>query len=235
MAAIFAEMHDPELVEDPEADAMDPLKRVRMFQHMGALQVGSPKIPHFQPPLGDLEPGQTLGDAEHTPFLLAVVCRKSTPRDPTTGQPYIAAEVVTGFVRDYYRDCAGAGYEADPFYQRIIQACSLQGQDGKIPLVPFEVLGRETAPNQRPKGLKPKPAAAISTAPSRLAPLEPPAQLPRSTKKIRVAVVGAGLAGLACAQQLRQSGRCEAPPLVPPLPPTGTRCHASSSHGLAHR
>ena len=70
-------------------------------------------------------------------------------------------------MRDYYRDCAGAGYEADPFYQRIIQACALQGQDGKIPLVPFEVLGRETAPNQRPKGLKPKPAAAISTAPSR--------------------------------------------------------------------
>jgi len=33
---------------------MDPLKRVKMFQHMGARQVGTPPIPHFQPPLGNL-------------------------------------------------------------------------------------------------------------------------------------------------------------------------------------
>ena len=59
-------------VSDPEANAMDPVKRVRMFQHMGARQVGSPPLPYFQPPL-DREEGQTLAELPHAPFLIAEV------------------------------------------------------------------------------------------------------------------------------------------------------------------
>lgn len=51
---------------------MDPVKRVRMFQHMGARQVGSPPLPYFQPPL-DREEGQTLAELPHAPFLIAEV------------------------------------------------------------------------------------------------------------------------------------------------------------------
>ena len=106
--AIFTEFHDPAQT-DPAEDAMDPVKRVQMFHKMGARQLGSPAFTYFQPPL-NREEGEALAEAEHRPFLLAVIVTRRTARDEQN-RPFVPRIVVKEFLTSYYEDCAGEGYQ----------------------------------------------------------------------------------------------------------------------------
>jgi len=136
--AIFIEFHNPELVDDPGADAMDPVKRLEMFQHMGARQLGRPAFRFFQPPL-HREDGQSLGNCEHCEFLMGVVVTSRTDRDSTTGEPFIPVDTVVAFFHAYYADCAGEDYVTDPYFQGMLDALASSGQD-HVPLVEFDCL-----------------------------------------------------------------------------------------------
>ena len=190
--AIFVEIHDPRHVagggagEDDAVttDAIDPLERVRTFQHMGVRQVSD--FQYIMPPL---RPG-----LPPLPYLLGVVITPRTPRHE--GQLYIPTDVVRDFVTGFWEDQQlGEGWKADLDFQGMMR--SLDGRP-RVDLSDFDL----TPPPPRVQTLP-----AISSAASAVEPIPAavaPPLLPRATSAARcsVVVVGAGLAGLACAREL---------------------------------
>ena len=201
--AIFVEMHDPRLAHDDAAagssdgegvervvDAIDPLERVRTFQHMGVRKVS--EFHYMMPALRE--------GLASLPYLLGVVITPRTPRHE--GQLFVPTEVVQDFVADFYEDSFGLGFEANCDFQAMMasladrERVALVDFDLTPPPAPLSSSGGDSASSPSSASASAAAGATAATAASGAgaAPLAPGAT--------SVVIVGAGVAGLACAQAL---------------------------------
>lgn len=177
---IFCEVNDPALVSDSE-DSLSPLARIKAFQQMGVRVIDCPQFKYVQPALeGQTERGRSM--------LLAVVVGPMTPRDDD-GRSYVNPNHIKGFLADFYRELEVKDVDKDEDFQLMMKA--LSGSD-RVYLKDFD-LSRFKASSKKKKAAeeekKRQEEAHVKT------------EIP-----VHIIVVGAGLSGLACAQDLVKAG-----------------------------
>lgn len=117
-------------------------------------------------------------------MMLAVVVGPMTPRDEATGASYVESSHVKAFLQDFYSDLGVDNLDTDKDFQEMMSC--LEGRD-RVLLRDFDLSRFKPANKKKQESLVVAPVKASSIP-------------------VHIVVVGAGLAGLACARMLRDAG-----------------------------
>lgn len=117
-------------------------------------------------------------------MMLAVVVGPMTPRDEATGASYVETAHVKAFLHDFYSDLGVENLESDKDFQEMMSC--LAGKD-RVLLRDFDLSRFKPASKKKKESVVVAPLAASSVP-------------------VHIVVIGAGLAGLACARMLRDAG-----------------------------